>query len=483
MRDMSLTVRRRRVPFRAVALALTLAALPAMTTGTGTPGNSTSGNPSLEGLWQSTGYGTVVSVGERRLRTYETTRVSCLPGRLEAERSGSSRADGAVDFTPADSEEAGRITLTPGSDDSGDVIRLRFADNAGFRTLHRVHELPERCGHKPPTDPRAVFDTFWQTYAENYPSFPAKGVDWAAVRDRYRPAITADTTDAELFGVLEDMIKPLHDAHTSIVAGRKQRFVGRRADTEAPTSDTVTKIEKATAASVGTPQQRWGLGAIGYADLPGRIGYLRITRFADFTEDGDYARDRAELDKALDAVFTEPRTHGSKALRALVIDLRFNGGGSDPLGLRIASRLTARAYTAYTKQARDNTVAADRFTSAQPIEVSPQTGDPVYTGPLAVLTGRLTVSAGETFTQALMNRSPAPVRIGENTQGAFSDTMDRVLPNGWTFTLPNERYLASNGRAFDGTGIAPTIRVPVFTDEDFAARRDGALTRARELFG
>ncbi|WP_149183906.1 S41 family peptidase [Streptomyces sp. TRM49041] len=478
---MPLTVRRRRAPFRAAALALALAALPAMTNGT--LGNAASGNPSLEGLWQSTGYGTVISVSGRHLRSYETTRVSCLPGSLEAEQSGSPRAGGAVDFTPAVSEEAGRITLAPVTAGNSDVIRLRFADNAGFRTLRRVHELPERCGQRPPTDPRAVFDTFWQTYAENYPSFTAKGVDWEAVRDRYRPTITAGTTDAELFGILESMIEPLHDAHTAINAGGNQHFTGHRAGTKVPTSDTVTKIEKATTASVGTPQQRWGRGAIGYADLPERIGYLRITRFAGFTENGDYARDRAELDKALDAIFTEARTRGSKALRALVIDLRFNGGGSDALGLRIASRLTTHAYTAYTKRARDNTVGGERFTSAQPIGVSPRSGGPVYTGPLAVLTGRLTVSAGETFTQALMNRTPGPVRIGENTQGALSDTMDRVLPNGWSFTLPNEKYLAPNGAAYDGAGIAPTIRVPVFTDDELAARRDSALTRARELLG
>ncbi|MEW2615764.1 S41 family peptidase [Streptomyces sp. NPDC047880] len=480
---MHLTVRRRRVPFRAVALVLAAAALPTMTCGTGTLGNAASANPSLQGLWQSTGYGTVVSVRGHHLRTYETTRVSCLPGSLEAEQSGSSRAGGALDFTPADSEQAGRITLAPDTGDNSDVIRLRFADNAGFRTLHRIHELPARCGRRPPTDPRSVFDTFWQTYAENYPSFTAKGIDWTAVRDHYRPAVTADTTDAELFGILKRMIEPLHDAHTAIASGRHQHFTGHQAGTKAPTSDTVTRIEKATTASVGTPQRRWGRGAIGYADLPHRIGYLRITRFSGFTENGDHARDRAELDKALDAVFTEARTRGPRALRALVIDLRFNGGGSDALGLRIASRLTAHPYTAYTKRARDNTVGAERFTSAQPIGVSPRSGGPVYTGPLAVLTGRLTVSAGETFTQALMNRTPAPVRIGENTQGALSDTMDRVLPNGWSFTLPNEKYLASMGEAFDGAGIPPTIRVPVFTDADFAARRDSALTRARELLG
>ncbi|MCZ0970933.1 hypothetical protein O1L55_04400 [Streptomyces albulus] len=74
--------------------------------------------------------------------------------------------------------------------------------------------MPQRCGARPARDPRAVFDVFWQTYAENYPFFRAKGIDWRAVRDRYRPRITAATTDAELFAVLRAMIEPLHDAHT-----------------------------------------------------------------------------------------------------------------------------------------------------------------------------------------------------------------------------------------------------------------------------
>ncbi|MFG2572630.1 S41 family peptidase [Streptomyces sp. NPDC048481] len=477
---MHLSVRRRRVPFRAVAAALALAALPAVTCGVPAPGNASFADPSVQGLWRSTGYGTVVAVSGRHLRTYETTRVSCLPGGLEAEQRGTPRAGGAVDFTPAARQDAGPLTLTPDTD--GGSVRLRFEDDAGFRTLHRVRELPEKCGRKPARDPRSVFDAFWQTYAENYPSFPAKGVDWAAVRDRYRPCVTAATTDAELFGVLTRMIEPLHDAHTAIVAGDR-RFTGRRADTRTPTSDTVTRIDRATAASVGRPQRRWGRGAIGYADLPHRVGYLRLTRFSGFTGHGDYAGDRAALDEALDAVLTGARTRGPRALRALVIDLRFNGGGSDALGLRLASRLTSHAYTAYTKRARDDSAGARLFTPAQTIRVVPRSDRPVYTGPLAVLTGRLTVSAGETFTQALMNRVPAPVRIGENTQGALSDTMDRVLPNGWSLTLPNEKYLASDGAAFDGTGIAPTVRVPVFTGADFAAHRDSALTRARELLG
>ena len=75
------------------------------------------------------------------------------------------------------------------------------------------------------------------------------------------------------------------------------------------------------------------------------------------------------------------------------------------------------------------------------------------------------MSAAETFTQALMNRVPPVVRVGENTQGVFSDVLGRRLPNGWRFGLPNERFV-TNGRSYDGPGIAPDVNVPVFPATD-----------------
>ena len=82
-----------------------------------------------------------------------------------------------------------------------------------------------------------------------------------------------------------------------------------------------------------------------------------------------------------------------------------------------------------------------------------------------------------------MARSPEPVRIGQNTQGVFSDTMDRTLPNGWSFALPNEEFRTADGTTFDGPGIPPHHRTPVFTEEEFEQGRDSALTKARELRG
>ena len=74
-----------------------------------------------------------------------------------------------------------------------------------------------------------------------------------------------------------------------------------------------------------------------------------------------------------------------------------------------------------------------------------------------MLTGGSQMSAGETFTQAMMNRSPRPVRIGQNTQGVFSDVLQRTLPNGWQFIVPNEEFRTRDWKAFDGPGIPPDI--------------------------
>ena len=76
-----------------------------------------------------------------------------------------------------------------------------------------------------------------------------------------------------------------------------------------------------------------------------------------------------------------------------------------------------------------------------------------------------------------MGRLPEVFRVGENTQVAISDHMFRSLPNGWLFSLPTQRFF-SQGRAFDGAGVPPTLRVPVLTEDELARGEDAAFDRA-----
>jgi hypothetical protein len=59
-----------------------------------------------------------------------------------------------------------------------DRAEMRVEGYVGSRQLRRVPAVPARCSMPGVTGPLAVFDQFWTTFAENYPFFDAKGIDW-----------------------------------------------------------------------------------------------------------------------------------------------------------------------------------------------------------------------------------------------------------------------------------------------------------------
>ncbi|MGW6915722.1 S41 family peptidase [Kitasatospora sp. NPDC054939] len=432
----------------------------------------------LDGVWQTDGYGTVLEIAGGKLTTYDLTRVSCTEGGGPGRQFGEPGRDGATRYGPEGSAFA-ELTITP----QGRHRAVQQEDSSvGTRSLNRLPGLPALCREPVEDDgPLAVFDRFWATFEENYPFFAAKGVDWHAVRDTYRPQVTAQTGPDRLQQIFAEMLAPLNDAHVALrrpVGGKPTTvFSGSRPGTVMPTPDLMVQAGKPVAAQLLAPERTFGSGMLGVGELPGGLRYLRVSLFGNYVPDGSHQDDTAELDRALDALLAD-----RAGLRGLVVDVRVNGGGSDALALQIASRLTDRPYTAYRKVARNDPAAARRYTRPQPIAVRPAAG-PRWTGPVAVLTAGSTVSAGETFTQALMGRSPHVTRIGENTQGVFSDVLVRKLSAEFTAVLPNEKFLAPDGSSFDGPGIPPDVRTPVFTPEELNGLKDSALTRARRLLG
>jgi len=61
---------------------------------------------------------------------------------------------------------------------------------------------------------------------------------------------------------------------------------------------------------------------------------------------------------------------------------------------------------------------------------------------------------------------PHVTRIGDTTAGAFSSTT-KHMPNGWMVDLSNEIIEAANGIIYEGKGIPPQFKVPVFDPENF----------------
>ncbi|MFJ6616780.1 S41 family peptidase [Kitasatospora sp. NPDC091335] len=425
----------------------------------------------LDGFWRTDGYGMVIAVSGDRLTTFDVTAHGCVPGWIAGTRTGAPGPDGTIRYSVGNLG----LTLTP----KGRNRAVEHEEGGlGGKTLNRLDALPPLCAGPAPNDPPAVFDRFWEDFEENYPFFAAKGIDWHAVRDEKRRTITATTTADQLQAVFTDMLRPLGDAHTGlgrVVDGHaREVFSGQRPGSTVLTEEQTGRARQASAAQLTGPEQLFADGRLGVGRLPGGVGYFRVSSFNDYT-DGDFRSQVDELDRALDALLTGP-----DRLTGLVVDVRLNGGGSDALGLQIAARLTDRPYVAYRKVARNDPADPTKFTRPQPITVRPSAGAR-FTGPVAVLTSSVSTSAAETFTQAMTGRSPRVLRVGENTQGVFSDIMIKTLSPDFLAVLPNEKYLTRDGSTFDGPGIPPDVRTPVFTADELAALRDSALSTARRM--
>lgn len=431
---------------------------------------ATASGQSLDGTWRSDGYGWVFDIRGDSLRAREVTAVSCIAS-FRAHREATVPVGAVAAFT----FDGAPITVQVLRDPSADAMRLHVEGSASDYIIRRA-SAPAICDRETAKDAQTTFDVLWHNYAEHYPFFALKRVDWNGVRDTYRPR-AASASPAELFEIFRAMIEPLHDAHTALSAPDiNRRMGGRRPDPDsigATGRDRVSEI--ITTKYLRTPLRNWAQGRVSFGFLPDSIGYMRITAFAGYAREGSYRSMLAALESALDTIFADTR-----GWRGLVIDVRINGGGADPLGLAIASRLTADPYVAYAKVARSDPRDPTKMTQPQPSVVAPS-ARPGWRGPVVELTSRYSVSAAETFTQALMGRRPAIARVGEHTQGVFSDVLGRTLPNGWRMGLPNELFLTTAGTSFDGPGIPPTVPVPTFTKVDLEAGRDPGLERAMAL--
>jgi hypothetical protein len=441
--------------------------------------SSSGQTPPLEGVWRTQGYGFVFEITGSKLRAFEVTSTTCVPG-FKAQMDAATIAGREATFKRQD----------------GDVFFIRANGSRDHKILHnqgsasdvridRLPRLPSVCDHPTADTPGGNFEVFARTWAEQYISFDLKRTDWAKVVEANRSQVTPATTPEELFDIFERMIAPFNDTHTFISAPNLKREFRRRlrqgtdrvikSGAEEFRSKGVPALLAVTDhAHLKTPLRKWCNDQIQYGHVDDVTGYLRIISFSGYTKDGGFAAGLEALEAALDEIFSDP------ALHALVIDVRINFGGADPYGLAIASRLSTSEYLAYTKEARADPVDSNKWTPGDPSLVRPSPR-PGFRGSVVELIGPLTISAGETFTQALMGRSPHVTRIGENTQGVFSDVLVKRLPNGWRFGLPNEVFRTPEGTTFDGTGIPPDIPIPVFADEDVAAGIDPGMAKALQL--
>jgi C-terminal processing protease CtpA/Prc len=384
----------------------------------------------------------------------------------------------------------------------------------------------------------AVFDDVWTSVRERYYDSAFDYQSWDALARQSRPIAADAQTTRDFYNVLRRLLTHLHDSHTRVYAPDEQpgwprlRYV--------TTGLTLREVEGQTVIASVEPDseaERQGIRAGDIlltidgqeprslvsrllsdeisASLPSTARFQAFARLLDgprqqtvsLTFAGQDGRPRAaqlprrererpdelQLRKLsrevwlarfdaftpkVSAALTRACNKNLRHARALILDLRNNGGGEAEVMTEIASAfLPAETNLGNFTDRANRVFLAPRTRST--LLFSP---DPLvrFTGPVVILTSEKTASAAEVMIAAFKEQNRALV-IGTRTCGCVLGVRrHHQLPDGGTLDLSETDYRTARGSRLEGTGIVPDEIVPL-TLRDLRERRDAALQRAREL--
>nr|WP_294861032.1 S41 family peptidase [uncultured Fluviicola sp.] len=183
--------------------------------------------------------------------------------------------------------------------------------------------------------------------------------------------------------------------------------------------------------------------------LPGNIGYLRWDGFSGFVE---------EAKPTFDAAF---QFVGN--CKALIIDMRYNGGGSPPMVLQTESYF-------FEQKTRMNDIV-DRNMDTVKGWTDPNISNFKLKMPVYILTSHYTFSGAEDFTYGMQQVKRAVV-VGDTTGGGAHPTGSFSIGQGFVMDIPTHRSPNIISKTdWEGTGVRP----------DFAVASELALQKAQEL--
>jgi C-terminal processing protease CtpA/Prc len=203
--------------------------------------------------------------------------------------------------------------------------------------------------------------------------------------------------------------------------------------------------------------------------LPGGIQYVEIPNFEHVQAAEDFVALIDNLDET--------------AVKGMIIDLRYNMGGSSSVAERMVACLIDTAGVSPTMKFR-HFIGAYQAWGKEPVwetahtQIQPRDGRR-YLGPLVVLTGGLTNSSSEDFAIELRAAGRATL-VGQTTSGSAGNGLESALPGGGTLSVSTFTALIPGGGEYVGVGIVPDVEVWP-TRADLAEGRDAVLKRALEL--
>ena len=290
--------------------------------------------------------------------------------------------------------------------------------------------------------PFGNFDALWNIIDQRYCFLNyAKeefGLDWNQIYHKYRAKIEDSTNDYELFNICGEMLSELRDGHVNLTSA-----YGTSYNWDWKLQYPINFSDSLQRNYLGT---RFMLNSgIQYTILKEDIAYAYLGSFENSFSSSNIT--------AL--------LYSISSCKALIIDIRNNGGGILTSAETLASHFTNKKIKIGYIQHKTGT-SHDAFSTPKAMYLSPANGA-IWTRPVIVLTNRGVFSSANHFVM-IMKELPHATIIGDKTGGGSGLPLNSTLPNGWNIRFSACPILDTeyNHTEF---GITPDIKTDIKSDD------------------
>jgi len=297
-----------------------------------------------------------------------------------------------------------------------------------------------------------AYDTAWDAFDKEYAKFGLlPKLDWKKAGDEYRKRAEKATTTFAAAAAIDALLAELHDLHVYVKCGNEflQGYSRPR-----PLNGSFKAVQNAFKDLQDSKHDfHWARTGDG-------IGYVLFYKLGD---------------KGLPEAFDEALLKLADCW-ALVVDLRFNGGGDELLARAAAGRFLDEART-YSLDVWRSGPKHDQLGARNERRFEPR-GPWRFESPVVCLQGQVTFSSAESM--ALMfAQCPQVTTMGDRTGGSSGNPRLLELEGGIKVNLPRWNDMDPAGNPIENVGIAPEVRIEA-RPEEFTPLKDPVLDAALE---
>lgn len=312
-------------------------------------------------------------------------------------------------------------------------------------------------GEGEPNTPVNNFELLWQDFDAHCSLFLSRNVDWDSAYNQFRPQVTNNTSEEELWQIFSEMLETFDDSHINLYSEN---------DIQVFTSGFTLNEQSKTEFSKSLISSKYldfrieitSEDNLSYGKIKDKnIGYIYLG-----AEDGEHP-------EVIETIIQQLNTYD-----AIIFDIRQNTGGIESYTRRIASAFADNENLVYTTQTRNGPSHEDF--DEKTLFYSKRIGTQ-FLSPVVLITDRRTISAGESLALYMKTYNQV-TQIGDTTAGDFSTVGIRCfLPNGWSYKYPIQLPMKPSGEFLDGNGNIPDIYIKN-TENDIIDNTDKVLERA-----